>query len=527
MQSNFRSMLLGCLLVWLPLFTLPVSAQEAAPAANASFDVTHLPNDAAAILVFKPKAIQATDLYKLWVLTNLSKLEPEQTEQVLKCVDSIDQMTMIGMKKEGTSFSLIDPWFIIQFSDAKGIQELKQLPNFEAWSSRLVTLNETTLFLSANGSKKSLEHFHRLPKGSPAIVTRAGWKSVNAEVLVFAIDTQGVPFDVSEAPPAGYPLLPILENTSSGFLGMRVREQKIQIKLALQSKQPDKVEVIHKAAQTTLETAIHSLPILEMGFGKEMQTVEAKFGWDTLVTLAKDTQLNMEDNVVVASSSVSSAIPEEVFASLKRQQSEALLRETVQSNFQSISSALERHHESLGHFPSSADAGNDKPLHSWRVAILPFLGESERELHKLYHFDEPWDSENNKQLLAKMPQVFRHPLDKAVSVNSCYFALTSKKDTFAIAEAKRDIPWTKPEDITFNPDQPSPELGGWTPEGWWLCRFDFGKPGVDLGVFGSTGLPKVLTMPNPEFVESETKPDKVHRMLQKATGLKAAKKATK
>jgi beta-lactamase regulating signal transducer with metallopeptidase domain len=39
-------------------------------------------------------------------------------------------------------------------------------------------------------------------------------------------------------------------------------------------------------------------------------------------------------------------------------------------------------------------------------------------------------------------------------------------NTILTVEARRDIPWTKPEDIPFNPKAPLPELGGFTPDGF-------------------------------------------------------------
>jgi prepilin-type processing-associated H-X9-DG protein len=35
-------------------------------------------------------------------------------------------------------------------------------------------------------------------------------------------------------------------------------------------------------------------------------------------------------------------------------------------------------------------------------------------------------------------------------------------NTILVVEAKREIPWTKPEDIPYAADQPLPALGGWT-----------------------------------------------------------------
>ncbi len=40
--------------------------------------------------------------------------------------------------------------------------------------------------------------------------------------------------------------------------------------------------------------------------------------------------------------------------------------------------------------------------------------------------------------------------------------LDGTSNTLLLVEAKRDIPWTKPEDIAFDSQKP-PELGGFTP----------------------------------------------------------------
>ena len=38
--------------------------------------------------------------------------------------------------------------------------------------------------------------------------------------------------------------------------------------------------------------------------------------------------------------------------------------------------------------------------------------------------------------------------------------------TILAVEAKRDIPWTKPGDIPFDPNGPVPELGNFSPDGF-------------------------------------------------------------
>ncbi len=47
-----------------------------------------------------------------------------------------------------------------------------------------------------------------------------------------------------------------------------------------------------------------------------------------------------------------------------------------------------------------------RPLHSWRVLILPYLGEKEKALYDQIRLDEPWDSEYNSQFHESMPTLY-------------------------------------------------------------------------------------------------------------------------
>lgn len=48
-----------------------------------------------------------------------------------------------------------------------------------------------------------------------------------------------------------------------------------------------------------------------------------------------------------------------------------------------------------------------RPMHSWRVLILPYLGEN--ALYKQYDFSEPWNGPNNSKLADQMPGIFHCP----------------------------------------------------------------------------------------------------------------------
>lgn len=81
-----------------------------------------------------------------------------------------------------------------------------------------------------------------------------------------------------------------------------------------------------------------------------------------------------------------------------------------EANLQKIGLAMLEYHDVHGSFPPAyiADA-KGKPMHSWRVLLLPHLGYE--GLYRRYNFEEPWDSAANIQLSASMPPVYACPSD--------------------------------------------------------------------------------------------------------------------
>lgn len=172
---------------------------------------------------------------------------------------------------------------------------------------------------------------------------------------------------------------------------------------------------------------------------------------------------------------------------------DAAQRMSSMNNLKQLGLAMHNYLATYDHFPAAAILGPDgKTVHSWRVAILPYIEQD--ALYRQYKLDEPWDSENNKKILAMMPAVFRHPLAPKDSTSADYYVLTGERtvfsnkpavkgtpitgitdgtsNTFMIVEAKRDIPWTKPEDIPYAADKPLPKLGGWTEGGFHAAMCD-------------------------------------------------------
>ena len=84
------------------------------------------------------------------------------------------------------------------------------------------------------------------------------------------------------------------------------------------------------------------------------------------------------------------------------------VKNAAADNVRRLGVALHHYHDANGRFPTVGNFDKQgRPLLSWRVHLLPHLGE--QKLYKEFHLDEPWDSEHNKKLVAKMPKVFANP----------------------------------------------------------------------------------------------------------------------
>ena len=78
---------------------------------------------------------------------------------------------------------------------------------------------------------------------------------------------------------------------------------------------------------------------------------------------------------------------------------------------------------------------DNKPLHSWRVLILPFIGQE--ELYKAIRLEEPWNSEHNKQFHDKMPEAFRCPASTLGNPNrDTTYCMVVGKDVIGVPDGK-------------------------------------------------------------------------------------------
>ena len=89
---------------------------------------------------------------------------------------------------------------------------------------------------------------------------------------------------------------------------------------------------------------------------------------------------------------------------------EASPRSQCANSLYQIAEALQRYRQVNGSFPPAYIADkNGKPMHSWRVLILPYM-DAENPYNK-YDFNEPWNGPKNRNILYDLPFTYNCPCD--------------------------------------------------------------------------------------------------------------------
>ncbi|NUQ61830.1 MAG: DUF1559 domain-containing protein [Pirellulales bacterium] len=163
--------------------------------------------------------------------------------------------------------------------------------------------------------------------------------------------------------------------------------------------------------------------------------------------------------------------------------------------FKQLALAWHNYHDTYRYFPTAAglDAEGKKTRLSWRVHLLPFL--EEPSLYNEFRLDEPWDSEHNKKLIARMPAIFRPANDKLAAEGKTRFVAPTgektiapiRKKPIAISEVtdgtsntimlvetddEHAVVWTRPDDLELDLTRPLTGLAVHAPGGFLVAMCD-------------------------------------------------------
>lgn len=174
----------------------------------------------------------------------------------------------------------------------------------------------------------------------------------------------------------------------------------------------------------------------------------------------------------------------------------------AKNDLKQLAAAMINYSSTEQRLPAEAILSADgKPLLSWRVELLPHLNEG--AIYQQFHRDEPWDSPHNRTLISRMPSVFADPrLDdipgqcqrgetyvKVFTGTGTIFdgkprmphrIKDGSSNTILIAAGGSPVPWTKPDDIPYDPQKPLPDLLG-PFDIWLVATADGSVHSFDIG----------------------------------------------
>jgi prepilin-type processing-associated H-X9-DG protein len=160
-------------------------------------------------------------------------------------------------------------------------------------------------------------------------------------------------------------------------------------------------------------------------------------------------------------------------------------RAQCMNNLRQIGLAMMNYADTYNVFPPATTVDPEgKAVLSWRVLLLPYLGE--QALYEQFKLDEAWDSPHNKPLLDRMPAVFRcSTFKQGAPDTTIYQVLIGPKtmfesgaglrpsavtdglaNTLLVVESHAPIAWTQPSALTYKPRTPIEGLGGIHPGGF-------------------------------------------------------------
>lgn len=208
-------------------------------------------------------------------------------------------------------------------------------------------------------------------------------------------------------------------------------------------------------------------------------------------TAAREAKFSTLGNEARLRASIPTDLPfASAYLAAKQKAQEAAAASQSSNNLKQIGIAMHNYADTMGNLPPAAVCDKTgKPLLSWRVLILPYVEEG--ELFKQFKLDEPWDSAHNKKLLARMPKVYSIPgLTKPGGTDTHYRVFVGNgagfdwvramrlpadfsdgtSNTLLCVTAATAVPWTKPDELEFDPEKDMTRLVGTVVNG----RMQFG-----------------------------------------------------
>ena len=467
-----------------------VAAQEPTREETEAIDLSYVPEDASFVAAFRPAAIliQARQL-GLEELVNSLAASGGPLDLPLKGVDpeGLEQLTTYTLLPTPGDNVILRMTGAVELADLLPPNAEKrngQGKDYYVWDNRAyLQLDDRTLALCAPARGTSLERLLSIrPGNGPAFLRREKWCGTENDVCVAAYHAElfhalvsNPANNVTVSPPA----------LAALFRGPMDEIRTVVLGLHFEDGLKASGAVFCKSEDGTARVRETLDAYKVLGRNMLLEKLSQMQGMDKVLDAALDFFGSLKMEVQGSNLQISAALPlDKKIAAQIAAAGRGVRRVESVNNLKMLGLAIHNYYDKYKQFPAAVLLGPDgKTPYSWRVAILPMLGQ--QSLYDRYRFDEPWDGPHNRKLLAEMPDEYRDPDAPVDSQNACYFALTGPEtvfpsegtirfaeimdgtvNTLMFVEARRDIPWTKPEDIPYASDKPIPKLGGFTEGGF-------------------------------------------------------------
>ena len=302
--------------------------------------------------------------------------------------------------------------------------------------------------------------------------------------LIFALDSGWLAKNVEKETDAKNPLLaplsPLWNRTSAIALSIDVQDD-LSANVAIQCESSDATGEVLESASATIKVAREAIKNLRRRLAQG-PTSDLLLLLDPADQLLSSAQTRREGSMVYLESKVALDLVRffgmNVWAIVTARGTAHKAK--CSDNLRSIVLAMHLYAEKHGTLPPATvydDAG--KPMHSWRVLLLPYL--EQEDLYKQYRFDEPWDGPNNRKLIDEMPDIYRCPSGTHAAGHTHYAVMVGEHTPFPpgakkghrlddfpngttntillseiSASSELKIPWTKPQDVTLTEESIKP-----------------------------------------------------------------------
>ena len=232
--------------------------------------------------------------------------------------------------------------------------------------------------------------------------------------------------------------------------------------------------------QVAAEFLDDGIKAIKKDVSKEPELADVLKVVSALLASVKEAKFETKGNVARMTAKVPSGLPyATAFQLAKKKVQGAASRAQSTNNLKQLGLAMHNYASVHSSFPPAAVCDKKgKPMLSWRVLILPYI--EQNALYEKFKLDEPWDSEHNKKLIAQMPPTYKLPEVPAAKPNETYYRVFVGNDalftyikgprfqdiadgtsnTIMIVTAKDSVPWTKPDELEFDPEKDMTKLLG-------------------------------------------------------------------